>query len=514
MVGKLLGRIFVLVALILIAPLPSWSADTDGPSSLREIKKELRELAADRERALEKMQRLEKRVEQLESENAQIKASNAQIKTETVQTTEQVKTLQQSVESGPTPSGMAKAVQGYLGSHTFTLTGAAGFDFVADQQSGALDNISHSTQNSFFLDFEPMLLYRPNDWMLFEGVLSATFGSTGTGTDLSSAIFYLFPNDDITIIGGLFDLPFGDWYEDQSPMWVNRFVSAPLPYAVEPVVPPAELGLQVRNGLQWGAVGQDFDYTVWVGQGPGYSANVPGAISSSPIAIASKQTNGKSFGGRFRVYPFPIDANLGRLELGASTYDGKWFDGKWLTSWGVDFAYLLGSLQARGEWVQSYRQMPAPYSQDNRQGWYVQVGYFLNDLNLPGVPDEFNNYLHRLEPLVRYSGVNQHFVDSDDIVATTGVGQGQGGIQMGLIPDFGLSGSPALYAPHSREVAIGLDYWIAPSIVWQNEFDIELPRAGGTFISQNPTTTMLTTATPVGSVPNDHAFLSQFTIGF
>jgi hypothetical protein len=150
--------------------------------------------------------------------------------------------------------------------------------------------------------------------------------------------------------------------------------------------------------------------------------------------------------------------------------------------------------------------MPAPYSQDNRQGWYVQLGYFLNDLNLPGVPDEINNYVHRFEPLVRYSGVNQHFVDTDDIVAATGVGAG--GIQMGLIPDFGLSGSPALYAPHSREVALGLDYWIAPSIVWQNEFDIELPRAGGTFINGAGVTS------PAGSVPNDHAFLSQFTIGF
>ena len=114
------------------------------PLQLREIKKEIRELAADRERALEKIQRLEKRVEQLESENAQIKATNAQIKTETVQTTEQVKTLQQSVEQGPESEGMAKAFQGYLGSHTFTLTGAAGIDFIADQQSGALAGLSSS----------------------------------------------------------------------------------------------------------------------------------------------------------------------------------------------------------------------------------------------------------------------------------------------------------------------------------------------------------------------------------
>jgi len=150
--------------------------------------------------------------------------------------------------------------------------------------------------------------------------------------------------------------------------------------------------------------------------------------------------------------------------------------------------------------------MPAPFSQDNRQGWYVQLGYFLNQINLPGVSDEINNYFHRLEPLVRYSGVNQHFVDVDDITGATGIGAG--GLQTGLIPDFGLSGSPALFAPHSREVALGLDYWVAPSIVWQNEFDIELPHAGGTFIHGAGMTS------PVGSVPNDHAFLSQFTVGF
>jgi hypothetical protein len=506
MAGKFFRRVGLLAALILVMPVSSWSADSGTAATLREIKKEIRDLAADRERAQEKIQALEKRVEQLESENAQIKATNAQISTETVQTTQQVKTLQQSVEDGPTPSGMAKAFQGYLGSHSFTLTGSAGFDYIADQQNAALAGLPHQTQNSFFLDWEPMFLYRPNDWMLFEGVLSATFGNAGTGTDLSSAIFYLFPNDFVSIVGRLFDLPFGDWYEDQSPMWVNKFVSAPLPFGVEPVVPPAELGLELRNGMQWGAAGQDLDYTVYVGQGPGYSANVPGASVSSPIAIASKQTNGKAFGGRFRVYPFPIDANLGRLELGVSTYDGKWLDGKWLTSWDVDFAYLIGSLQARGEWVSSYRQMPAPYSSDNRQGWYIQLGYFLNEVNVPGLPDEINNYIHRLQPLVRYSGVNQHFVDTDDIVAATGLSAG--GIQMGLIPDFGLSGSPALYAPHSREVALGLDYWIAPSIVWQNEFDLELPRAGGAFINGAGMTSA------AGSIPNDKAFLSQFTIGF
>jgi hypothetical protein len=226
---------------------------------------------------------------------------------------------------------------------------------------------------------------------------------------------------------------------------------------------------------------------VWGGNGPNFSEPVPGAAVGGPTAIASSQTNGKSIGARVRFYPFPLDAHLGRLELGASTYNGKWMNGNWFNSWGVDFNYFNGNLQMRGEWVEAYRQMQNGFSQDNRQGWYLQAGYFLNGINIPGLPAGLSNYLHRLEPLVRYSGVNQHAVAIDDIHGATGIGVG---------------------GPHSREVALGLDYWIAPSIVWQNEFDIELPRAGGVFVSGTGA------STPAGSIPNDHAFLSQLTVGF
>src|SRR5262249_6981860 len=290
------------------------------------------------------------------------------------------------------------------------------------------------------------------------------------------------------------------------PMWVNRFVTAPLPFGVEPVVPPGEIGVQLRGGMQLGRAGQDFDYTIWGGNGPQFSSDVLGAAVSGPSAVASSKTNGKSIGARFRVYPLPIDCDWGRLELGASTYNGKWSDGNWFNSWGVDFNYFIGDLQTRGEWVQSYRQMPNGQPSDNREGWYVQAGYFLNGLKVPGVPDMLNDYIRRLEPLVRYSGVNQRAVSTDDIQASTGVGMG--GTQIGLVPDFGITGSPGLWAPHSREVAFGLDYWISPSIVWQNEFDLEMPHNAGLFVASDGTTT------PAGTTPTDRAFLPQFTAGF
>src|ERR1700745_3610720 len=65
--------------------------------------------------------------------------------------------------------------------------------------------------------------------------------------------------------------------------------------------------------------------------------------------------------------------------------NGKWQNGLWLNAWDVDFNYLRGNLQTRGEWLSAYRQMPAGSGPDNRQGWYFQAGYFLNGLHLPGL---------------------------------------------------------------------------------------------------------------------------------
>jgi Sec-independent protein translocase protein TatA len=506
-----------LAALSLAGQARAADSDDSAAAELKEIRKEMRQMREERKRDRELIQSLEIKVQQLEVRDSKVAATTQQLQNtdqklqqttvQLQQTNAELKTLQARVETPMTPSDFGDAFSRYLGTHSFTIAGAAGGNFIYDDQNAALDGLHHASQNSFFFDWEPMFLYRPTDWILFEGVISTAFGSTGTGADLSTADFQLFLCDYLTVVGGLFDQPFGDWYESQSPMWVNRFVTAPLPFGIEPVVPPAELGVQLRGGAQFGALGQDFDYTVWGGNGPSYSSNVLGAAVSSPTSSANSQTNGKSIGARIRVYPIPLGAEMGRLELGASTYNGKWMNGNWYNSWGVDFNYFIGNLQTRGEWMESYRQMPNGMGADNRQGWYLQAGYLLNDLNVPGLPDKLNGYLHRFEPLVRYSGVNQRAVSTDDILAGTGVGQG--GFQVGLVPDFGINGSPATYAPHSREVALALDYWVAPSIVWQNELDFELPRAGGLFVS--PETGV---ATPAGSIPNDRAFLSQFTIGF
>ena len=419
----------------------------------------------------------------------ELELNNAELKADTNQ---RIQTFQEQLARGVSPTQFDSAIDRYLGAHQFTWNGAIGGDFIYDRGNNT---------NTFALNVQPLVIYRLNNWISAEAEIEAAFPEgSGAEFDLGIGMFQLFLSDYLQVNAGIFDQPFGDWYEAQSPLWVNRFITAPLLYGAEAIIPPSELGAQLRGGLQWGALGQDFDYTAWAGNGPSFDSSLPQPVvgqALNPVTNISGETNGKAFGTRLRFYPLPLDSNLGRLELGGSAYNGKWQNGLWFNSWGVDYAYLKGNLQTRGEFVETYRQMPGNSATDNRQGWYVQVGYFLQGLPLPQLPFGMDEQIHKLEPLVRYSGVNQRAIVADEISTS---------------PEVGFNGSPSIFAPHAREVALGLDYWIEPSIVWQTEFDMELPRAGGSLISFNAKGQPVTQG--IGATPNDRALLTQFAIGF
>jgi hypothetical protein len=492
---------------IAIPPSVVRAESPDPATTLREVKREIVRLTNERAQDLKVMQELKSTVDQIEARDAKLMQKNQELELKSQQTLQiqqksdqQLKALQAKVEASPTPTDFSNAVNRYLGTNRFMIAGGAAGSFIYDRQSGI---------NTYNLLLEPIIFWRLNDRLLFEGTIEAGLPSGGDAEfQLPVDNFQYFINDYMTVLMGTFDQPFGDFYEDQSAVWVNRFVTSPLPYGAQAIVPDGELGVQLRGGFQWGKMGQIADYTVWTGNGPTYSSatctgNTPPRVTPTcdTTVLVGDQFNSinnikfnshtPGFGARVRVYPLPVDSEFGRLELGASTYDGKWLDSMWYNAWGVDFNYFRGNLQARGEWIQTYRQMPSGSpSGDNRQGWYVQVGYFLNGLKIPGASDDVNRVIGRFEPLIRYSGVNQRAVVEGEIDTTPGVGS---------------NGSPSVFTPHAREVALGLDYWITPSIVWQNELDFELPEAGGYYSD---------TGKPVGATYNDRAFLTQFSVGF
>ncbi len=508
------GNALVLLFGLVVASIPpsalAGSGGASDPSdagkpALGKVLRELQRLEADRKREDQQIKLMqveraqdEKEIKVLETEVKQVEGQNQKLQTANQQLQGQTQELQTKVASVPSSSQFARALEGYSGTHQFLLAGGAAGNFIYDRRTNT---------NTFALQVEPILLYHVNDWLAFEATIKASFSPGGPGTlgsgasfDMPVATAQIFLNDYMELVTGIFDQPFGDFYETQGPFWVNRMITAPLPYGSEALITPTDLGAQLRGGLQWGKLGQDVDYTAWVSNGPHFTL-FPQAVVGNAVAGVNNisiNTHGKAFGGRIRVYPLPVDSKLGRLEVGASTYDGKYQDGMWLNSWGVDFAYHRGDLQTRGEFLETYRQMgkmgfPANTA-DNRQGWYVQAGYFLTGVHPDFLGPMLNKYLTRLEPIVRYSGVNQRGIVVDDV---------------SMVPALGSNGSPSIFSPHAREVALGLDYWIAPSIVWQTEFDIELPRAGGLIIDPSKSK-----VSPAGETPNDRAILTQLAIGF
>ena len=269
------SALFCAAFLIVAGPRRVRAADSSDASDIRQIKQEIRRIKADEERERERQEKvieeLERKVDQLQGQNQQLLKSNDQIQTTSqklqTQTSQQIQQIQAQVDSGPSPTRFGQAFEDYLGQHQFILTGAVGGSFIYDRQTAT---------NTFALDFEPLILYRVTDWLLFEGTIEANLPA-GSSADfqLPVATAQIFLNDYMEINAGIFDSPFGDWYEDQSPFWVNRFITAPLPYNVEALVPPTDVGVQLRGGLQWGALGQDLDYTVWVSNGPSFDSSLP-----------------------------------------------------------------------------------------------------------------------------------------------------------------------------------------------------------------------------------------------
>ena len=494
----------VAIALALLTTPRCGNAAGDGGDArdLVQFRQEIETLKGSEAAERRRVEQDEKHIQQLEDQLRRIETQNQKLGNATStleidetklkgETDQRLQNLQTQVAQKASQTDFQSEMSRYLGTHQFTLTGAAAGAFIYDKQTA---------QNTFSLEFEPLFLYRLNDWILFEGTVAATLpAGSGASFDLPVATAQIFLNDYLEINAGIFDEPFGDWYEDQSPFWVNRFITAPLLYGAEPIVPPTDIGIQLRGSAQWGALGQDVDYTTWIANGPSYDATLPKPVvgqTLNPGNNIAVNTNGRAFGGRFRFYPFPLDSGLGRLEVGASTFDGKWLDSNWLYSWGVSAAYLYKDLQARAEYAESYRQMPAGSGPDNRQGWYVQLGYFLQHLPSTHI-ESLDNTLRRLEVLARYSGVNQRAIVASEINTD---------------PAIGFSGSPSVFSPHAREVALGLDYWIAPSIVWQTEFDLELPRRGGSQVTFNGAGTPKFSG--IDATANDKALLTQFSIGF
>ncbi len=189
-----LGNVLVLLFGLLLAAMSpsalagsSGASDPSGKPSLGKVLRELQRLEADRTREDKQIRLMEteraqdeKEIKVLETEVKQVEGQNRKLQTANQQLQGQTQELQTKVASVPSSSQFARALEGYSGTHQFTLAGGAAGNFIYDRRTNT---------NTFALQVEPILLYHVNDWLAFEATIKASFSPGGPGTLGSGASF-------------------------------------------------------------------------------------------------------------------------------------------------------------------------------------------------------------------------------------------------------------------------------------------------------------------------------------
>ncbi len=391
-----------------------------------DLRRELESLKAQMEHDRIQMEQDRQRIEQLERQLRSVETKGEQ-KSQEIE--EQIAGR---LLSRPT---FGQYIDRFAGEHRLQLTGYGTADFEWQERTNT---------NTFRASVSPIFLYRLSDRLLFESELELKLEDTETAADIEYAQADYLLNDYATLVAGKFLLPFGEFIERLHPTWINKLVTHPLPFREGDeggLLAFTNVGVQVRGAVPLGyGEGAFGEYAVYVTNGPRFASAERGAFMDNNN---TDQNRGKGYGARIGIEPLPFDYGLGRLRLGASTFDGKWdTDGKfWFTAWDLDSVYQNGLFELRGEYLQLHRSMPTGMPDDRREGWYLQAAYRLAKVAIP--------YLDRTEFIVRYSGQNQNALTPDDLA---------GG-----------------FLRKPRQVALGLDYWIAPSVVWKLEYDRDVP---------------------------------------
>ena len=299
--------------------------------------------------------------------------------------------------------------------------------------------------SSFNAGFNPILLWKLNDRLFFEGELELELGRNAdgegvTGVELEYANLSYIANDYVTVKAGRFLSPFGTFAERLHPAWVNKLPDAPLGFGHGGIAPTSELGLQASGGFPAGPT--KFNYAVYVANGPRLNtgASEPGEAGLLHFDNNVDINNNKAVGTRIGFLPIP------ELELGYSFQYARVGEGGGVNAYlhAVDLSYvrdsrlLKGVIDVRAQWVWSkvdkFTFDPdgslgfGPLNFNNRRdGGYAQLAYRPSKLN--------NKFLQNLEGVCRWDTINN--------------------------PD----GAPAESAFDEQRWTLGLNYWLGSSTV-------------------------------------------------
>src|ERR1035437_8547159 len=111
----------------------------------------------------------------------------------------------------------------------------------------ASDNVNFNMTS-----FNPILLWRQGDRFLFESELEMEYMSNQFSLNLGYANVSYVISKGLVIKAGKILIPFGTFGEKFHPSWINKFSSAPLGIGHDGMLPMADIGVEIRGGVQWG----------------------------------------------------------------------------------------------------------------------------------------------------------------------------------------------------------------------------------------------------------------------
>lgn len=271
-----------------------------------------------------------------------------------------------------------------------TLIHMAGYADVGYEKSSSDDG------NFSVGSFSPIFHFQYRDSVMLEAELEFKVGDDGeTETTLEYLSIDWFLNDYMTLIGGKFLSPIGQFRQNIHPSWINKLASAPPGFGHDGAAPASDLGFQLRGGFPVGGVRTN--YAVYISNGPELKAEYEdGEYELDGVeaeGFGADNDGEKVVGGRFGIIPFA------GFELGLSAASGKATvtsvedgDSSLLGDEGArdydvvsaDFSWQMNRFRLRGEYVETEIGADTGAGTAASEGavwesWYTQGAYRLDN---------------------------------------------------------------------------------------------------------------------------------------
>jgi hypothetical protein len=382
--------------------------------------------------------------EQLKKDNAEMKKELAELKKGQ---TEQASNAEQDAKDYDTQLKVIRDAVSHekSGLEGFVLAGDANIGFVTQ----------HKTNSTFFADMSPLIIWQPQDsHLLVETAFDLGIGGSDVNSETSTLTVNLADIsyeicDNLTIGGGLFAVPFGQFHNHFDPPWVNKFPDDPL--AFDAIAPESEVGFFAKGAVPLGTT--RWTYDVYVANGPNLDTVNAGTAGQLDFDDFTDLNNNKAVGGRIGFLPIP------EMEMGYSLQYSKpnpsGFQNVDALMQAADFHYkpvvksIGGQLDFAAEWIWQHVGS-ATYDPTGSLGFgpttfstYSQGGYF----SIGYRPTEADSkILRNFEILARYDSLQQ-----------------------------------PLYAPggeHESRLTLGLDYWLTSYCVLKGAYEIDKKKVG------------------------------------